>query len=111
RVAAASHFLENLLVMGPPRRSARDIAESFDAVGGDFNAFTSKETTVFYSRVLDRDLGMAVELLCDMLQGSVLDKKDFEAERQVILEEINMHEDTPDDLVHDLFAQTLWSGH
>jgi predicted Zn-dependent peptidase len=110
-IAGASHFLEHLLFKGTTSRSARDIAESFDAVGGDFNAFTSKETTVFYARVLDRDMGMAVELLCDMLQDSVLDRKDFEAERQVILEEINMHEDTPDDLVHDLFAETLWAGH
>jgi len=110
-IAGASHFLEHLLFKGTKSRSARDIAESFDAVGGDFNAFTSKETTVFYARVLDRDLDMAVELLCDMLQNSVLDRKDFEAERQVILEEINMHEDTPDDLVHDLFAETLWAGH
>jgi predicted Zn-dependent peptidase len=111
QVAGSSHFLEHLLFKGTRSRSARDIAESFDAVGGDFNAFTSKETTVFYARVLDRDLGMAVDLLCDMLQGSVLDRKDFEAERQVILEEINMHEDTPDDLVHDLFTETLWAGH
>jgi predicted Zn-dependent peptidase len=110
-IGGASHFLEHLLFKGTQTRTARDIAESFDAVGGDFNAFTSKETTVFYARVLDKDLGLAVELLCDMLQSSVLDKKDFEGERQVILEEINMHEDTPDDLVHDLFAETLWSGH
>jgi predicted Zn-dependent peptidase len=111
QVAGSSHFLEHLLFKGTRTRSARDIAETFDAVGGDFNAFTSKETTVFYARVLDRDLGMALDLLCDMLQGSVLDRNDFEAERQVILEEINMHEDTPDDLVHDLFTETLWSGH
>jgi len=111
QVAGASHFLEHLLFKGTRTRSARAIAESFDAVGGDFNAFTSKENTVFYARVLDRDLGMAVELLSDMLQGSVLDRRDFEAERQVILEEINMHEDTPDDLVHDLFTETLWAHH
>ncbi len=111
QLAGASHFLEHLLFKGTESRTARDIAEAFDAVGGDFNAFTSKETTVFYARVLDRDLQMAVELMCDMLQNSVLKPADFEAERQVILEEINMHEDTPDDLVHDLFAETLWAGH
>jgi predicted Zn-dependent peptidase len=110
-LAGASHFLEHLLFKGTRTRTARDIAEAFDAVGGDFNAYTSKETTVFYSRVLDRDLPMAVELLCDMLESSILKPSDFEAERQVILEEINMHEDTPDDLVHDLFAETLWAGH
>src|SRR5205823_13048129 len=92
-------------------RDALQIAEAFDAVGGDFNAFTSKETTCFYARVLDGDLPMATELMCDMLQHSVLKRSEFEAERQVILEEINMHEDTPDDLIHDLFTETLWAGH
>ena len=111
RIAGASHFLEHLLFKGTPTRSARQIAEAFDAVGGDLNAFTAREHTCFYARVLDRDLPMAVDHLCDMLQRSVLKKADFEAERQVILEEINMHEDTPDDLVHDLFSETLWAGH
>jgi predicted Zn-dependent peptidase len=110
-VAGASHFLEHLLFKGTPTRSARDIAEAFEAVGGDLNAFTSKETTCFYARVLDRDLPMAVEHMCDMLQHSFLRSPDFEAERQVILEEINMHEDSPDELIHDLFTESLWAGH
>src|SRR5438445_2277657 len=110
-IAGASHVLEHLLFKGTPTRSARDIAEAFEAVGGDLNAFTSKENTTFYARVLDRDLPMAVEHMCDMLQHSLLRKPDFEAERQVILEEINMHEDSPDELIHDLFTETLWAGH
>ncbi len=111
QIAGSSHFLEHLLFKGTKSRSARDIAEAFDAVGGDFNAFTSKETTCYYARVLDRDLPVAVELLADMLQNSLLRASDLDAERQVILEEINMHEDTPDDLIHDLFTETLWAGH
>jgi predicted Zn-dependent peptidase len=110
-IAGASHFLEHLLFKGTKKRSARDIAEAFDAVGGDVNAYTSKENTTFYARVLDQDLPMAVDHLFDMLQDSVIRGEDMEAERQVILEEINMHEDAPDELVHDLFTETLWQGH
>ncbi len=110
-LAGASHFLEHLLFKGTRTRSARDIAEAFDAVGGDVNAYTSKENTTFYARVLDKDLPMAVDHLFDMLQNSMMRGEDMEAERQVILEEINMHEDAPDELVHDLFTETLWRGH
>jgi predicted Zn-dependent peptidase len=111
RIAGASHFLEHLLFKGTRSRTARDIAEAFDAVGGDLNAFTAKEHTTFYSRVLDRDVPMAVEHLSDMLLDSVIRAPDLDAERQVILEEINMHEDSPDELVHDLFTETLWGDH
>jgi predicted Zn-dependent peptidase len=110
-ISGSSHFLEHLLFKGTRSRSAREIAEAFDAVGGEINAFTAKEYTAFYARVRDRDLPMAVEHLSDMLQHSVLRTSDFEAEKQVILEEINQHEDDPDDLVHDLFTETLWPGH
>lgn len=110
RIAGASHFLEHLLFKGTPTRTATDIAEAFDAVGGDLNAFTGKEHTAFYARVLDRDLPMAVEYLCDMLQHSTIRPADLDAERTVILEEINMHEDAPDELVHDLFMENLWPG-
>ena len=110
-VSGSSHFLEHLLFKGTKTRSARDIAEAFDAIGGELNAFTAKEYTCFYSRVLDRDLPMAVEHLTDMLQRSVIREGDFESEKQVILEEINVHEDTPDDLIHDLFTETLWPNH
>jgi predicted Zn-dependent peptidase len=111
RISGSSHFLEHLLFKGTRTRTARDIAEAFDAVGGDINAFTAKEYTCFHARVRDRDLPMAVDHLCDMLQHSVIRQADLDAERQVILEEINMHEDTPDDLIHDLFNETLWPDH
>jgi predicted Zn-dependent peptidase len=110
-ISGSSHFLEHLLFKGTPTRTAKEIAEAFEAVGGDLNAFTAKENTTYYARVLDRDLPMAVEHMCDMIQHSVLRKADFEAERGVILEEINMHEDSPDELIHDLFYETLWTGH
>ncbi len=111
RISGSSHFLEHLLFKGTKTRTAVDIAEAFDAVGGDLNAFTAKETTCYYARVRDRDLPMAVDHLADMLQNSVIRSADLEAERQVILEEINMHEDAPDEVVHDLFTETLWPGH
>jgi predicted Zn-dependent peptidase len=111
KISGSSHFLEHLLFKGTTTRSARDIAEAFDSVGGDVNAFTAKEYTCFYARVRDRDLPMAVDHLCDMLQHSVLRSADVDAERQVILEEINMHEDTPDDAIHDVFNETLWPDH
>jgi predicted Zn-dependent peptidase len=110
-ISGSSHFLEHLLFKGTRTRTAKDIAEAFDAVGGDVNAFTAKEYTCFYCRVLDRDLPLAVDHLTDMLQRSVIREPDFRSEKQVILEEINVHEDTPDDLVHDVFTETLWPKH
>jgi predicted Zn-dependent peptidase len=108
RIAGASHFLEHVLFKGTKSRSAREIAEAFDAVGGDLNAFTAKEHTAFYARVLDGDLPMAVDHLSDMIQHSLLRAADLDSERTVILEEINMHEDAPDELVHDTFMSNLW---
>jgi predicted Zn-dependent peptidase len=110
-LAGTSHFLEHLLFKGTPTRSAKDIADAFDAVGGDVNAFTGKEYTCYYARVLDDDLPMAVEVLADMINNSSLEPSEFESERRVILEEIAMHEDTPDELVHDLFYRAMWDGH
>jgi predicted Zn-dependent peptidase len=111
RLAGASHYLEHLLFKGTRRRSARDIAEAMDAVGGETNAFTSKEYTCFYARTLDRDLPLAVDILVDMLRFSRIATADVDAERTVILEEIGMHNDAPDDIVHDLFAEELFGGH
>ena len=111
RIAGASHFLEHLLFKGTRSRTAKEIAEAFDAVGGDLNAFTGREQTTFYARVLDRDLPMAIEHLADMLQRSVIRSEDLEAERQVILEEIHMNEDAPDQLIHDVLAQSVWGEH
>jgi predicted Zn-dependent peptidase len=110
-ISGHSHFLEHLLFKGTTTRTALDIAEAFDAVGGDVNAFTAKEYTCYYARVLDRDLEMAVEHLADMLEHSTIRSDDLEAESRVILSEIDMHEDSPEDIVHDLFTETLWPGH
>ncbi len=110
-ISGHCHFLEHLLFKGTTSRSALDIAEAFDGVGGDVNAFTAKEYTCYYARVLDRDLEMAVDHLTDMLQHSTIRSNDLEAESHVILSEIDMHEDSPEDVVHDLFTTTLWPGH
>lgn len=110
-LAGTSHFLEHLLFKGTPTRSAKDIADAFDAVGGDVNAFTGKEYTCYYSRVIDEDLPMALDVLSDMITNSMLDGTELESERKVILEEIAMHEDAPDELVHDLFYRRMWDGH
>jgi predicted Zn-dependent peptidase len=110
-ISGHCHFLEHLLFKGTTSRTALDIAEAFDAVGGDVNAFTAKEYTCYYARMLDRDLEMAVDHLTDMLQNSTIGASDLEAERDVILSEIDMHEDSPEDVVHDLFTTTLWPGH
>ncbi len=110
-ISGHCHFLEHLLFKGTTARTALDIAQAFDAVGGDVNAFTAKEYTCYYARVLDRDLEMAVDHLTDMLEHSTIRQADLDAERQVILEEIHMHEDSPEDVVHDLFTEALWPGH
>ncbi|MEO7803759.1 MAG: pitrilysin family protein [Actinomycetota bacterium] len=107
----SSHFLEHLLFKGTEHRSARDIAETFDAVGGEANAFSTKEYTCFYGRVIDKDLPMAMEVLTDMLSQPSLAPSDVESERNVILEELALHEDTPEDLVHDLFCETIFADH
>ncbi|MFE7314796.1 M16 family metallopeptidase [Streptomyces sp. NPDC057555] len=103
----ATHYLEHLLFKGTERRSALDISAAVDAVGGEMNAFTAKEYTCYYARVLDTDLPLAIDVVCDMLTGSLIESEDVDAERGVILEEIAMTEDDPGDCVHDLFAHTM----
>jgi predicted Zn-dependent peptidase len=103
-----SHFLEHLLFKGTRERTAMDISVALDAVGGEFNAFTAKEYTCFHARVLDHDLPLAVDVLGDMITSSVITEDDVEAERDVILDEIAMHDDDPDDVVHNLFAAQAW---
>lgn len=110
-LAGTSHFLEHLLFKGTPTRTAKEIADSFDYVGGDVNAFTGKEYTCYYSRVLDENLPMALDVLSDMIRNSTIDPDELESERKVILEEIAMHEDAPDELVHDLFYRSMFAGH
>lgn len=103
----ATHYLEHLLFKGTKKRSALDISSAIDAVGGEMNAFTAKEYTCYYARVLDTDLPLAIDTVCDMLTGSLIREEDVDAERGVILEEIAMTEDDPGDCVHDLFAHTM----
>ena len=109
-LSGASHFLEHLLFKGTPERSAMEISASLDAVGGEFNAYTAKEYTCYHARVLDEDLPMAIDVLGDMLTSSLVTSVDVEAEREVILDEIAMHDDDPEDVVHNLFAEHAWSG-
>ncbi len=103
----ATHYLEHLLFKGTRRRSALDISAALDAVGGEMNAFTAKEYTCYYARVLDTDLPLAIDVVCDMLTGSLIRQEDLDAERGVVLEEIAMTEDDPGDQVHDLFTTAL----
>jgi predicted Zn-dependent peptidase len=109
-LSGASHFLEHLLFKGTTTRSALDIAVAVDAVGGDLNAFTSREHTCYYAHVLGEDLAMAVELVCDVVTDAVITEPDVEAERGVILEEIAMRDDDPSDLVGDLFGEALFGS-
>ncbi|MFF1854932.1 M16 family metallopeptidase [Streptomyces sp. NPDC058219] len=104
----ATHYLEHLLFKRTARRSALDISSALDAVGGEMNAFTAKEYTCYYARVLDTDLPLAIDVVCDMLTGSLILEEDVDVERGAILEEIAMTEDDPGDCVHDLFAQTMF---
>ncbi len=110
-LAGASHFLEHLLFKGTTRRTALDISAQIEAVGGETNAFTAKEYTCYYARVLDADLPLAIDVVCDLVTDSVLARADVEIERGVILEEIAMNDDEPGDEVHDLFAQALYGAH
>ncbi len=105
-----SHFIEHMVFKGTKKRSARDIAEEMDAVGGQLNAFTSKECTCFYAKVIDEDLPLAVDILSDLTLNATLDGTELNKERGVILEEISMVEDTPEDLVHELLSEAQFSG-
>ena len=104
----SAHYLEHLLFKGTHRRSALDISASIEAVGGDLNAFTTKEYTCYYARVLDTDLPLAIDVVCDVVTDALIRTADVEAERGVILEEIAMHDDDPTDLVHDEFAAAMF---
>lgn len=110
-IGGASHFIEHMLFKGTPGRTARQIAEGFEKIGGQLNAFTSKEYTCLYARTLDEDVYLAMDIIFDMLFNSSFADKDFNTEKEVIVEEINIYEDTPDDLIHDVFSRSLWKGH
>jgi len=105
-----SHFIEHMMFKGTEKRTAKEIAETIDNVGGQINAFTGKECTCFYTKTLDEHLELAIELLADMLLNSRFDENDIATEKKVIFEEISMYEDSPEELVHDILSETVWNG-
>ncbi|MDR2658184.1 MAG: insulinase family protein [Oscillospiraceae bacterium] len=105
-----SHFLEHMLFKGTHKRSARDIAEAIDAIGGQINAFTSKECTCYYAKVMDEHVSTALDVISDMALNATLNEVELNKERSVILEEIAMVEDSPEDLVHDMLTEALFKG-
>ena len=106
-----SHFLEHMMFKGTKNQTARKIAEVMDSVGGQLNAFSAKEFTCFFAKVRDEHIELAIELLADMLKNSLFDPEEIEREKNVVIEEIKMYEDAPDELIHDIFTQSLWRNH
>jgi predicted Zn-dependent peptidase len=109
-VNGVAHFLEHMVFKGTKARSARDIAESIEAVGGQLDAYTGRESTAFYAKVLAGDLPLALEVIADMLQNSVFDQQELGRERAVVLQEIGQAADTPDDVIFDHFQETAFPG-
>jgi predicted Zn-dependent peptidase len=109
--SGSAHFVEHMLFKGTGKRSAQEIAREFDVLGGSANAFTSRENTCLHATVMDSNLPIVVELFTDLLAGSLFADEEIERECQVILQEIHMVEDMPDDHIHDLFAALLWGKH
>jgi predicted Zn-dependent peptidase len=105
-----SHLVEHMLFKGTDLRTARQIAEEMDGIGGNLNAFTDKETTCYYAKVMDQHVPLAVDVLTDMFLNSRFEPGEMAKEQKVVLEEIKMYEDSPDELIHDLFIQTMWKG-
>ncbi|GAC1299900.1 MAG: pitrilysin family protein [Vulcanimicrobiaceae bacterium] len=109
-VRGISHLVEHMLFKGTQRRSAREIAETMDAVGGNLNAFTDKEATCYYAKVIDHHVPLAVDVLADMFLHSTFAADELAKEQKVVLEEIRMYDDSPDDVIADLFVRTMWGG-
>jgi predicted Zn-dependent peptidase len=109
-INGVSHFIEHMLFKGTKKRSAKEIAESIDSIGGQINAFTGKECTCYYTKTLDTHIDIALDVLTDMFFNSVFSKKDIDVERKVVIEEIGMYEDSPEDLVHDYLSEAVWEG-
>lgn len=105
-----SHFIEHMLFKGTDNRSAKEIAESIDNIGGQLNAFTGKECTCYYTKTLDNHIDISVDVLADMFFHSKFARKDIDVEKKVIIEEIGMYEDSPEELVHDILSETVWDG-
>lgn len=106
-----SHFAEHMFFKGTQRRSAKQIANEMDGLGGHLNAFTDKEFTCYYAKILGEHLRSALDIISDMVLNSLFDPVEIEREKNVVIEEIKRHQDTPEDNVHDLLAETLWKGH
>jgi predicted Zn-dependent peptidase len=106
-----AHFVEHMLFKGTSTRTAEDIAQAIDSIGGQMDAFTAKEYASYYIKVLDEHLPLAVEVLADIVMRPAFSRDDIEREKKVVLEEIKMVEDTPDDLVHELFTENFWANH
>src|SRR5690242_8495679 len=106
-----AHFVEHMLFKGTDTRSAEDIAQAIDSIGGQLDAFTAKEYASYYIKVLDEHLPLALDILSDIVLNPAFTAEDVEREKKVVLEEIKMVEDTPDDLVHEIFTQGFWEDH
>jgi predicted Zn-dependent peptidase len=106
-----AHFVEHMLFKGTATRSAEDIAQAIDSIGGQLDAFTAKEYASYYIKVLDEHLPLALDILSDIVLNPAFSRDDIEREKKVVVEEIKMVEDTPDDLVHELFTQGFWENH
>ena len=109
--AGMSHFMEHMMFKGTDKRTAAEISETFDSLGSELNAFTSKEYTCYYARLVDEHVPLAIEVLSDMVVSSLLADDACEREREVVIEEIARTDDTPDDLIHEQFANALWPDH
>src|SRR5437660_2793522 len=110
-VRGISHFIEHMLFKGTSKRTSRQIADEIESRGGSLNAFTDKEYTCYYAKALSEHVDIVMDVLTDMMLHSLLDKEELEREKNVVIEEIKRYKDQPDDTVHDLFAETLWSSH
>jgi predicted Zn-dependent peptidase len=106
-----AHFVEHMLFKGTNTRSAEDIAQAIDSIGGQLDAFTAKEYASYYIKVLDEHLPLALDILADIVRNPAFNSEDIEREKKVVVEEIKMVEDTPDDLVHEIFTQAFWEDH
>jgi len=111
RVRGISHFIEHMMFKGTPTRTAHQIADEIESRGGHLNAFTDKENTSYQARVLAEHTPLALDILTDMLLSSLHDPEEIEREKRVVIEEIKMYEDTPEEMVHEMFEQTLWETH
>src|SRR5262245_12844040 len=106
-----AHFVEHMLFKGTATRTAEDIAQAIDSIGGQLDAFTAKEYASYYIKVLDEHLPLALDILSDIVLNPEFNPEDIEREKKVVVEEIKMVEDTPDDLVHEIFTQGFWENH